>query len=202
MAEKTSKRTTAKKEKPPTVTAAQILDLKQPKRLEYSMVINDDEARALAEAEKALADAETRVRFAESVAKVDPEAKPDAGLAKKVKEAEKQLEAAMEAAKGSTVKFVFQAIAASKMDKILRQNPPTKAQIAEVELQAKQQSEPVQPVEFDREKVGPIVISECLIDPVFTLEEAQALWLSDRFSFAERESLFVSALAVNQTITK
>jgi len=145
-------------------SVTEVLAARKPRRVSVGLLLDGELAHELAEARRLLADTD---RLDESLAS------PAAVLEARVRELEAQATAAQ------TV-FTIKAVGRARMAEIKLAHPPSETQLQRWEQQA-EHNPLAPPPEFDYVAAMPVLLSESLLEPTATPDEAEALWdtLSD-----------------------
>lgn len=107
--------------------------------------------------------------------------------------AERVRDEALTALKPYLVEFTFKAIGGEAFDEMLDRHPATKTQRYEF----RRRNNGAEPG-FNTDTFPIELIATCCIDPTMTQVDVKELWSSDDLSEADRNSLLVGALSVNQ----
>ncbi len=148
---------------------SEIRSLKKPNTRSVTLLVDTEIAKKVSELEK-LIRTEERKDKKENRTPVAPRLKKD-------------LEILREEAANYEAEFTFQDIGRQRLDKLISEHRPTDALI-EAEPNA----------EWDPDTFSPTLISECAIEPLISLEDAEAIW--NEWSQAETQTLFLAALGV------
>ncbi len=104
-----------------------------------------------------------------------------------LRDAEAALEDAEAAAAEVVVAFRFRGLGANDWDALVDEHPAT----AEQKAEARRDGTPA-PV-WNKDTFGPALVAACCIEPEMTYEDAQQLWKSEEWNFAELRDLFNAA---------
>lgn len=169
------------KRRPATVDE---LRSRKPREMTVSVCLDEDLSAALEDAEQAVFLA------------VTPEQKKAAAQA---------LDAARDAAEGSTVTMLVRSVGRKAYDDLVLANPPTPVQVARAQADwlatvsaataMGERPGQFEPPDWDAEKFAPALIAACAVEPALTLEEATSLF--DEWCPAEVSALFTACVVVN-----
>ncbi len=123
------------------------------------------------------------------------------GVAADLVAANNELDDAKAAAADVTAVFRFEAMGREPFEQLRDEHPATKPQRDLYKKAALGRGIPPHlagDLTHNPDTFPPALIASCCVDPTMTVEQAAALWDSDRFSEAELAELFGTALLVNQ----
>lgn len=174
------------------IDIAALRQRKKPRILPVTIILDPD-------VEAALIEAQDKVVKAQERADRNP---TNAAAAAELATANEALTAAEAKARDESATFRFKAIGREAFETLRSQYPPTKAQRDDFKAKALAMglaAFQVGDLGHNPDTFPPVLIAASCIDPVMTIEDAQAIWDSDDWSAAELADLFGAALAVNQT---
>lgn len=151
-----------------------------------------------------LDEAEARLAKAERDADRAAQGLGDVGAATTtLADAKAAVDALRASADEHTVEFRFRAIGRHQLTELRKAHPPTEAQRAEFQADAKAAGKPAaQQVgpEWDDETFPPALIAASCVSHRYDYPAALELWNGDEWSFAECQALFRAAWQVNQML--
>lgn len=166
-------------------TADHLRSRKQPATKTVEVVLDPSLAEQVREAERRRDDTERRLGTRPDSEQVQAEAWEAA--------------AALDALRAQAVKddavvtVRFRSIGRHAWDDLIRQHPPTDAQVAEAKASG------MGDLNFNSETFPPAVVAASLDEPKLTVEEVAAIWDSPDWNQAELGILFAAALEVNNS---
>jgi hypothetical protein len=155
----------------------ELLAKKRPTTVDVALALDADVAEAHATALAAY-------EVAKAVSVDNPDQKSAAAA---LRDAEAALEDAEAAAAESVVTFRFQGLGRSNWDALVDEHPATREQ--KDKARKDNASVPV----WNEDTFAPALVAACCIDPVMSYEQAQQLWKSGEWNWAELRDLFNAA---------
>lgn len=120
---------------------------------------------------------------------------PDMGTSSRVKQIQRELSDAIDAAEATEVEFVFQAIGRAAWDRMVMDHKPTQEQIRDLRRDLGDKNAQIG---WNPETFPPAIISACLVSPRMTVEEATEMYEDPSWNLGELQRLLAAAIAVNQ----
>lgn len=177
----------------PARTAREVLDRKQPVQHRFRIALESKYADDVAAAEKAIEELDRDLRLGRIT--TEQYQLQGGGLHDKLDEARAAYEE-------NSVEFVAQALGRGQLDDLMKAHAPTAEQqaafqelVANAPLAAKNGE-----LAYNTETLPPALIAASLLEPKFTLAEADELWTSEAWSDAELATLMNACWAVNKML--
>jgi hypothetical protein len=119
----------------------------------------------------------------------------DTTLREKERECEDELDAIRDELEGHTFDITFRALPGDELDALIEEHPPTKEQ--RTKWRKDNAGNPLaSPPRHNSDTFPPALVAAC---SDLSEEDVKEVWHGDRFSMAERDSMYFTALQVNQT---
>jgi hypothetical protein len=170
-------------------TFAELNEQKTPAQARQDITIKSEHAIAINDIRTQI----TRLRLLAQQTDTKADPKAIAQLEGKLADAVEEANAA-----GAVYTFVAQAIGRDKWRALVEQHPPTAKQLADHNARHPDPEAKgyVPPPDFNGDTFPPVAISEAMIDPVITLDEATAMWRNNDGTWNEGELRLILDCAI------